>query len=111
MSLPLSQEVKYVSKESIRRMFNESQYPAMITQRQLVPTFLRNDHLKKPEEKGEPHCTRSQMIRYVDDTGNWVVVIHQYFRQDKSIGGSGRPDPKRFRIGNTVFTVDMGTRS
>jgi len=102
---PLPDEVKYISEESIRHMFNGSQYPSMITERQLMPKFLRNDHLKKPEDKGEPHCTRSQTIRYSDKAGNWVVEVHQYLREDKTIGGSGRPDPKRLRIGNTVFTV------
>ena len=70
-----------------------------------MPKFLRDSHLKKPEEKQEPHCTRSQTIRYTDKAGTWVVEVHQYFRPDKTIGGSGRPDPKRLRIGNTVFSV------
>lgn len=100
-------EVKYVSEESIRHMFNESQYPSMIREGQLVPKFLRNGHLKKPEEKREPHCTRSQTIRYSDKAGNWVVEIHQYSRPDNTIGGGGRPDPKRLRIGNTVFMIDI----
>ncbi|MCK4388475.1 MAG: hypothetical protein KAW00_06845 [Dehalococcoidia bacterium] len=111
MSPPLSDEVKYVPKESICRMFNESQYPLMIAKGQLMPQFLRNDHLKKPEEKKEPDCTRSQMIRYSDKAGHWAVEVHQYFRADKTIGGSGRPDPKRLRIGNTVFAVDIPAHS
>ena len=98
-------EVKYISQKSIRQMFNQSQYPAMIRKKQLMPKFLRNSHLQKPEEKREPHCTRSQTIRYSDKAGNWVVEVHQYFRPDKTIGGSGRPDPKRLRIGKTVFSV------
>jgi hypothetical protein len=105
MSPRLPDEVKHISEKSIRHMFNQSQYPFMITEGQLVPKFLRNDHLKKPEGKGEPYCTRSQTIRYSDKAGNWVVEVHQYFREDKTIGGSGRPDPKRLRIGNTVFSV------
>jgi len=107
MSPPLSDEVKYISKESICRMFNESQYPSMITEGQLMPKLLRNAHLKKPEEKREPYCTHSQMIRYSDQAGHWVVVVHQYVRPNGTIGGSGRPDPKRLRIVNTVFTVDI----
>ena len=111
MSPPLSDEVKYISKESICRMFNESQYPPMIAKGQLTPKLLRNAHLKKPEDRGEPYCTHSQMIRYSDKTGHWVVEVHQYFRPDKTIGGSGRPDPKRLRIGNTVFTTEIQARS
>jgi len=111
MSPLLPDEVKYVSEESIRHTFNESQYPPMIAEGQLMPKLLRNDHLKKPEEKGEPYCTRSQVIRYSDKTGHWVVEVHQYFRPDKTVGGSGRADPKRLRIGNTVFTVDIQAHS
>ena len=79
----------------------------MIAEGQLMPKLLRNAHLKQPEEIREPYCTRSQMIRYSDKAGHWVVEVHQYFRLDKTIGGSGRPDPKSLRIGNTVFTVDI----
>ena len=111
MSPLLPDEVKYVSKESIRHMFNESQYPSMIKKGELLPKFLRNIHLTRPEEKGEPYCTRSQMIRYSDKAGNWVVEVHQYFRPDETIGASGSPDPKRLRIGNTVFAVDIQRHS
>lgn len=98
-------EVKYISQKSIRQKFNQSQYPSMIREGQLVPRFLRNSHLKKPEEKREPYCTCSQTIRYTDKVGNWVVEVHQYLRPDKTIGGSGRPDPKRLRIERTVFSI------
>jgi len=111
MSPPLSDEVKYISQESIRRMFNESQYPVMITDGLLMPKFLRNAHLEKPAERKEPYCTRSQTIRYSDNADHWVVEIHQYFRPDKTIGASGKPDPKRLRIGNTVFAVDIQAHS
>lgn len=107
MSPLLPDEVKYISEESIRHMFNESQYASMIRKGELLPKLLRNGHLAKPEEKGEPYCTRSQTIRYSDKAGNWVVEVHQYFRPNKTIGASGRPDPKRLRIGNTVFVVDI----
>ena len=87
-------------------MFNESQYPTMITDGELIPKFLRNDHLQNPEVKGEPRCTYGQMIRYLNSAGQWVVEVFQYLRPDNSIGGSGRPDPKRLRIGNTVFIAE-----
>jgi hypothetical protein len=92
-------------------MFNESQYPSMIADGLLIPKFLRDAHLKEPQKRKEPWCTRSQMIRYSDKSGQWVVEIHQYLRPDKTIGGKGRPDPKRLRIGNTVFVSNAQTRS
>jgi len=98
--------VQYLTPQTIRQMFNESQYPTMIANGVLTPTFLRNAHLKEPQKAGEPLCTHGQLIRYRDQTGQWVVEVFQYLRPDNTIGGSGRPDPKRLRIGNTVFIVD-----
>lgn len=90
-------------------MFNKSQYPDMIADGRLMSKCLRNDHLKEPETKREPYCTRGQMIRYLDSTGQWAVEVFQYLRPDKTIGGSGRPDPKRLRIGDTVFIAETQT--
>ena len=104
---PPADEVEYISPKSIREIYNRSQYPSMIAGGQLNSLYLRNDHLKEPEKRGEPPCTHGQTIRYSDMDGQWVVVIFQYLRPDKSIGGSGRPDPKRLRIGNKIFIVDI----
>ncbi len=32
-----------------------------------------------------------------------VATIHRYIKPDGAIGGSGKNDPKRLRIGNTIF--------
>lgn len=77
----------------------------MITDGTLLPRVIRSDHLKDPQRVGEPLCTHSQMIRYVDQAGQWVVEIHQYLRHDNTIGASGRPDPKRLRIGGIVYAI------
>ena len=104
---PQAHKVKYVTPDIIRRRFNKSQVPRMIAHGQLVPKCLRNGHLKGPEKRKypEPYCTRSQTIRYCDSNGQWVVEVHQYLRPDGTLGASGKPDPKRLRVGNTVFTV------
>lgn len=83
----------------------------MIANRQLTPKYLRCDHLKEPEIRNEPHCTRAQMVRYVDNDGRWTVEIFQYLRPDGTIGASGKPDPKRMRVGNVVFVVDTQRHS
>jgi hypothetical protein len=41
-----------------------------------------------------------------DANGTLVADCHQYLRPDGSIGASGKPDPKRLRIGNVVYIVD-----
>jgi len=86
-------------------MFNESQVPDMISERKLVPKYLRNEELKEPEKRKypEPRGTRSQTIRYADSNGQWVAVVHQYLRPDGTLGATGKPDPKRLRVGNTIF--------
>ena len=77
----------------------------MIARGLLKPQVVRNKHLKDPRKKREPWCTRSQIIRYRDKGGQWKVLVHQYMRPDQTIGGRGRPDPKRLRVGNQVYVV------
>lgn len=97
--------VKRVPPETIRTIFNKSQYTRLIFEGHLVPHMLSDKLLQNPHLKGEPPGTRSQVIRYADLAGQWVVTIHQYLRPDGSLGASGKPDPKRLRIAGTVFVV------
>lgn len=83
----------------------------MITRGGLKKEYLRNSHLKHPEKVGEPQCTRAQMIRYTDSQGRWVVEVFQYLRPDKTIGGSGKPDPKRLRHDQKIFIARPGLPS
>ena len=69
--------------------------------------YRRNDHLKKPETVGEPFCTHAQYIRYFDADNNWVADVFQYLRRDGTIGASGRPDPKRLRLGGQITLVAL----
>ena len=71
----------------------------------LTKRYLRNDHLQHPEKKGEPWCTHSQMIRFLDAKGQWLYEVHQYLRPGGKIGGSGQPDPKRVRLDGVIYTV------
>jgi hypothetical protein len=102
------EKVKRVSPETIRGIFNHSQCSVSISKGLLVPQLLKDTMLQNPNLKGEPQGTRSQTIRYSDLAGQWVVVIHQYLRPDGSLGASGKPDPKRLRINDTVFLSTDG---
>ena len=108
MLSPLNKEqVERVPLKIIRDIFNKSQYPKWIKNGHLVPNYIRNKHLPNPELVHEPWCTYSQLVRYCDTKGQWLVEVHQYFRsKDKSIGGHGKPDPKRLRIGDKIFIAD-----
>ena len=74
----------------------------MITAGALVPQFLRNDHLTSPSDRVEAPCTHAQMIRYLDSAGQLLVEVFRYLRPDGTLGGSGRPDPKRLRLGSAI---------
>lgn len=45
------------------------------------------------------------MVEYFAVDGRMMALVHQYLRPDGSIGGSGRPDPKRVRVGDEEWFV------
>ena len=57
-------------------------------------TEVRRDRHPSQPRAGEPVCTRSQLVTYVDVQGQRVAIVHQYLRQDGTLGASGLPDPK-----------------
>lgn len=73
--------------------------------REVLPRIERGELLPVLVSEGQPNPrmqqlagTRSQVVEYVDSQGGRLVVValvHQYVRPDGSLGGSGRPDPKR----------------
>lgn len=106
MKSPEAPNIIYVSQTIICKKFNESQYPKMIADGDLRSEYLRNSHLREPEAIGEPPCTHSQLLRYYDGEGQWLVEVHQYLRNDHTFGASGMPDPKRLRIGDTIYVEE-----
>lgn len=78
----------------MRCRFNRRRY----WRRQLAGEFTRRlnrDKHPAPPASGQPHCTRSQNISYLDAEGREIARVHQYLRPDGTLGGSGKPDPKR----------------
>jgi hypothetical protein len=86
-------------------MFNLGTLPEMISRGELITDYLRNSHLRHPEQRGEIPCTRAQTIRHLDRRGNWLVETCHYQRPDGSIGASGLLDPKRINEGDTILMV------
>jgi hypothetical protein len=64
---------------------------------------LHTEGHPSPRRSGEPACTRSQIIGYYDQRGRQVAIAHQYLRPNDSIGGSGRPDPKRLYADGVLY--------
>lgn len=85
-------------------IFNKGQYWERVQSGELkaVPLEDRHPSLTKANE---PFCTRSQMISYRDSEDNEVARVHQYLRTDKTIGASGKPDPKRVLAGTVLYRL------
>lgn len=89
----------------IIKLFNKSGYIELIAEGKLEAEYFRDAVIENPEEANEPPGTRSQIIRYSDET-HWLVEVHQYLRPDGSIGGKGKPEPKRIRIGRKTYVAE-----
>lgn len=84
---------RIVPETELRRRFNEGRYWERVLSGELRVQSRRNAH-PSPDTSGEPCCTRSQILAYLDHVGRRIAVVHQSLRPDGAIGGSGRPDPK-----------------
>lgn len=78
----------------------------MIAEGQLAAEVLSDRELKKWRERGQEEGTRSQVLRYLDAEGRWLVEVHQYLRPDGSLGASGQPDPKRLRLQDRILIAE-----
>jgi hypothetical protein len=60
--------------------------------------LITKNKLARPQSGQEPGSW-SQFIRFFDKSDNPVLMIHQYLKPDgRSLGGSGKPDPKMILI-------------
>src|SRR5688500_3817542 len=87
-------QIRRVDAWELRRRFNEGRYWERLADGELHAKYRRNNH-PAPAQAEQPYCTRSQEVSYLDADGNEVARVHQYLRPDGTLGGSGRPDPKR----------------
>lgn len=72
---------------------------------------LKADKHPSAPAASEPFCTRSQAVGYFDAEGRQIAVVHQYLRQDGSLGASGRPDPKWLLHNGEVLLPEPGRRT
>lgn len=88
-----------VSPMDIRKLFNDGQYAEKAETGELSQKIMREGH-PSPKRSGQPFCTRSQIIAYLDSQWRRVAIVHQYLRRDGTLGASGKPDPKKlFHLG------------
>lgn len=98
-----------VSATDLRRLFNGEHILSRTRARQLVRRVLDYDnHLTRRQVtkmNRDPRtrvrftrCTRSQMVLFSTPSGAAVAIAHQYAKQDGSLAGSGKADPKWLRV-------------
>lgn len=84
-------------------MFNERMADPPAGLREVI---LWERHPAQPRAS-EPHCTRSEIVSYVTE-GVEIARAHRYLRPDGTLGASGKPDPKAFFDGRTLFVLKPG---
>jgi len=104
MSTPQKLPIKWVTKNIIRQKFNKSQLAEKAENNQLKTYIKRNSHIDPPIPN-EPPCTHSQIVYYYDPDGLPLAIVHQYRRPDGTIGGSGKPDPKRMFFPDHILST------
>jgi len=84
---------RQVTPSELRRRFNDGGIEERANAGEFRRIVARDSH-PSLEGSTEPFCIRSQILSYVRADGERIAIVHRYLRQDGSIGGSGRPDPK-----------------
>lgn len=97
-------DVEWVSPDIIREIFNREQFYQQTLDGRLKTVIKKDRHPDFPPT-GEPICTRSQIVLYYDQDDRWIALVHQYLRRDGTLGGSGKPDPKRLHYQNRILAV------
>ena len=90
----------------MRALFNAGSYRQRAQAGEYRQVLRRDGHPDQPLS-GDPVCTRSQLIVYVNSSGERVAAVHQYVRPDGALGGSGMPDPKRLLIEGVLYLVEI----
>jgi hypothetical protein len=84
-------------------MFNEGKFWERVQSGELDAVILR-DRIAPPTA-GQLPGSHSQSVSYRDEDGNEVARVHQYLKPDKTIGATGRPDPKRLLVDGILYRL------
>jgi len=85
-------------------MFNDGDFEARAATGELRPVVATDRHPSAPKAH-VPYCTRSQIVLYLDPAGAEVAAVHRYLKPDGTLGGSGRPDPKRLLKDGVLYVA------
>lgn len=87
----------------MRKLFNDGRYFERLKAGELRAVVM--EERPAPSAANQPPGTRSQMISYRDATDKEIARVHQYLKPDGTLGASGKPDPKRLLIEDTLFRL------
>jgi hypothetical protein len=96
--------IKYVSATEIRRQFNDGRFEDLVAYNVLTERLIREGN--PTPTANQPPGTKSQVIAYMNQNGVQVAVVHRYLRPDGTLGGSGRPDPKKVFHKGQLYVLD-----
>jgi hypothetical protein len=88
----------------MRCRFNKGRFWERVQAGELNAIVNRSKH-PAPPQAGQVHCTSSQEVSYHDAANREVARVHQYLRQDNTLGGKGRPDPKRLLEDGVLYRL------
>jgi len=88
----------------MRRLFNEGSYYRRALGGEFRIITLESRHPCLPQAN-QPFCTSSQMISIGDSNDDEIARAHQYLRPDRTLGGSGVPDPKRLYLNGMIYKL------
>jgi hypothetical protein len=108
MALDPSVATQRVSQERLRQIFNEGQYWERVQAGEFRAVLLREAN-PDPIKSGQPVGTKSQILVYLDSNDIQVALVHQYFRPDGTLGGNGRPDPKKVLKDGVLYILNLGS--
>ena len=92
-----------VSEWRLRKIFNKGRYWEKTRTGEITAQIKRQTHPTRIEAN-EPFCTFTQEVIYLQNNRE-IARVHQYERPDKSIGASGKPDPKRLLYNERIYAL------
>src|SRR5215475_9325533 len=104
--MPTPYPIRRVTPEELRQIFNENLFWERVQAGEFREVIL--DQRPASTEYGQPPNTLSQSLSYRDGDDREMARVHRFLREDGSIGGSGRPDPKRVLYNGTLYRLHKG---
>lgn len=96
-----------VSAQEMRERFNASDLLSRIQDGTVVA--VETDRSIPAPSAQQPPGTVSLQYSYRDAaTGEELARVHQYTKPDGTLGGSGKPDPKRLLLGGVLYRLYKG---